>query len=285
VLNCVFCVDRVVGFYSDDLAEITSETVFRPSMFRGSSNVAAVANAGARRFFSGSLARSTAAGVQSTASRLSMSTPQVRSMSTEPDWEDEDVEELAEVGHDAPDFEMPAVVDGEFQNIQLSDYRGEWVVLFFYPLDFTFVCPTEINEFSDMSPEFAKENCKVLGVSVDSKFTHLQWTKTPRNQGGIDNIKIPLLSDLDHEVSSSYGVLMEEGHTLRATFIVDPDGVLRWMNKSDPSVGRNVPEVLRIVKALQYADENGEVCPAGWTEGGDTITPDVNKAGDYFSKH
>jgi len=156
--------------------------------------------------------------------------------------------------------------------------------LFFYPLDFTFVCPTEIIDFSDRSDEFRKIGCEVVAASVDSKFSHLAWVQTPRNKGGLGTMKIPIIADLNKTLSASYDVLMEnDGHTLRGLFIIDGKGVVRHITMNDPPVGRNVEEILRLVQAYQYTDKHGEVCPSGWTAGKPTIKPG-NKL-EYFEKN
>ncbi|XP_053868758.1 peroxiredoxin-2 [Malaclemys terrapin pileata] len=191
----------------------------------------------------------------------------------------------AHVGKPAPSFHATAVVDGAFKEIKLSDYRGKYVVLFFYPLDFTFVCPTEIIAFSERAEDFRKLRCEVLGVSVDSHFTHLAWVDTPRKEGGLGAINIPLLSDLTRRMAADYGVLKEdEGITYRGLFIIDDKGVLRQITVNDLPVGRSVEEVLRLVQAFQYTDTHGEVCPAGWHPGSDTIKPTVKDSKEYFAK-
>lgn len=193
---------------------------------------------------------------------------------------------MIQVSQKAPDFKETAVVGTEFKDIALSDYKGKYVVLFFYPLDFTFVCPTEITAFSDMADEFEKNNAQVIGCSVDSKFSHLAWINVPRKDGGLGELKIPLLADITKSISRDYGVLMEEaGITLRGVFIIDPEGVLKIMMVNDNNIGRNTKEVLRLVQALQFNAKHGEVCPANWEPGSDTIVPDVSKSKDYFSKH
>ncbi|CAM5117978.1 unnamed protein product [Natator depressus] len=191
----------------------------------------------------------------------------------------------AHIGKPAPGFHAMAVVDGAFKEIKLSDYRGKYVVLFFYPLDFTFVCPTEIIAFSEHAEAFRKLHCEVLGASVDSHFTHLAWVNTPRKEGGLGTIKIPLLSDLTRSMAMDYGVLKEdEGIAYRGLFIIDSKGVLRQITVNDLPVGRSVEEVLRLVQAFQYTDTHGEVCPAGWQPGSDTIKPTVKDSKDYFAK-
>jgi alkyl hydroperoxide reductase subunit AhpC len=186
----------------------------------------------------------------------------------------------------APEFSGVAVVNGEFKNISLKDYAGKYVVLFFYPLDFTFVCPTEIIAFSDRSDEFRANNCEVICCSTDSQFSHLAWTNTPRKQGGLGEMKIPMLADTSLKVSRAYGVLNEEaGIDFRGLFIIDDKGRLRQITMNDLPVGRSVDEVLRLVQAFQYTDKHGEVCPAGWKPGAATIKPNPKDSQDYFSKN
>ncbi|XP_060755033.1 peroxiredoxin-2 [Neoarius graeffei] len=191
----------------------------------------------------------------------------------------------AKIGHPAPQFKVTAVVDGQFKDVQLSDYRGKYVVLFFYPLDFTFVCPTEIIAFSDHVSEFRKIGCEVLAASTDSHFSHLAWINTPRKQGGLGSMNIPLLADLSQSISRDYGVLKEdEGIAYRGLFVIDDKGILRQITINDLPVGRSVDETLRLVQAFQHTDKHGEVCPAGWKPGSDTIIPDVQKSKEFFSK-
>jgi len=194
---------------------------------------------------------------------------------------------MIQVGQKAPEFKADAVSGKEFKQVALSDYKGKYVVLFFYPLDFTFVCPTEITAFSDMAAEFEKSNAKIVGVSVDSKFSHLAWVSQSRAEGGLGDINFPLVADLTKEISRKYGVLIEEvGISLRGVFIIDPNGILKVQMVNNNNIGRNVKEVLRLVQADQYVESHaGEVCPANWTPGGDTMIADVKKSKDYFSKH
>ncbi|KAG9275519.1 thioredoxin-dependent peroxide reductase, mitochondrial [Astyanax mexicanus] len=185
----------------------------------------------------------------------------------------------------APHFKGTAVHNGEFKDISLDDYKGKYLVLFFYPLDFTFVCPTEIISFSDKASEFHDINCAVVGVSVDSHFTHLAWTNTPRKSGGLGKINIPLLADLNKQVSRDYGVLLEgPGIALRGLFIIDPNGVIKHMSVNDLPVGRSVEETLRLVKAFQFVESHGEVCPASWTPKSPTIKPTPQGSKEYFEK-
>jgi len=191
----------------------------------------------------------------------------------------------AMISKPAPHFEATAVVNGTFQEIKLTDYKGKYLVFFFYPLDFTFVCPTEILAFNDRAHEFRALNTEVLAASVDSHFTHLAWVNTPRTEGGLGQLTIPLLSDLTHKISIDYGVYLEDvGHTLRGLFIIDDKQVLRQITMNDLPVGRSVDETLRLVQAFQYTDRHGEVCPAGWKPGSDTIIPDPNAKLQYFSR-
>jgi peroxiredoxin (alkyl hydroperoxide reductase subunit C) len=183
----------------------------------------------------------------------------------------------------APYFEGTAVINGEFKQINLTQFAGKYVVFFFYPLDFTFVCPTEIIAFSDRVNEFKSINTEVIGCSVDSPFTHLAWIKTSRKQGGLGPLNIPLLSDLTHSISKDYGVFLDDlGHSLRGLFIIDPKGILRQITMNDLPVGRSVDETLRLVQAFQYTDKHGEVCPANWKPGSPTIIPNPEDKLKYF---
>lgn len=187
------------------------------------------------------------------------------------------------IGKPAPDFNGTAVFGDKMKEISLRDYRGKYVVFFFYPLDFTFVCPTEIVAFSDRADEFRKIDTEVIACSVDSPFTHLAWTKVSRNNGGLGSINIPLLSDLTHEISKTYGVYLEDvGHTLRGSFIIDPKGILRQITMNDLPVGRSVDETFRLVQAFQHTDKHGDVCPSGWKPGSATMIPDPTKSKEYF---
>lgn len=188
------------------------------------------------------------------------------------------------VTKEAPDFTADAVVGEEFKSIKLSDYRGKYVVLFFYPLDFTFVCPTEIIAFSDKIAEFHKRGAEVLGVSVDSKFSHLAWIRTPRTEGGLGGLKYPLVSDLNKKISADYGVLLEGGVALRGTFLIDKTGVLRHALINDLPLGRNIDEAIRMIDALTFFEQNGEVCPANWKPGALSIKPGVSESKEYFKK-
>uniref|UniRef100_A0A8D0L228 Thioredoxin-dependent peroxide reductase, mitochondrial n=1 Tax=Sphenodon punctatus TaxID=8508 RepID=A0A8D0L228_SPHPU len=192
---------------------------------------------------------------------------------------------LPAVTQHAPHFKGTAVVNGEFKELSLDDFKGKYLVLFFYPLDFTFVCPTEIVAFSDKAKEFRDVNCEVLAVSVDSHFCHLAWINTPRKTGGLGHMNIPLLSDLTKQISRDYGVLLEgPGLALRGLFIIDPNGIVKHLSINDLPVGRSVEETLRLVKAFQYVETHGEVCPADWTPESPTIKPSPEGSKEYFEK-
>ncbi|XP_031627144.1 peroxiredoxin 1 [Contarinia nasturtii] len=184
----------------------------------------------------------------------------------------------------APHFKGTAVVKGKFQEISLDQYKGKYVVLFFYPLDFTFVCPTEIIAFSDRADEFRRINCEVIACSTDSHFTHLAWVNQSRKEGGLGEMNIPLLADKSMKISRDYGVLDEEsGIPFRGLYIIDSKGNLRQITVNDLPVGRSVDETLRLVQAFQFTDEHGEVCPAGWKPGSKTIKPSVQASKEYFN--
>ncbi|MFN7730652.1 MAG: peroxiredoxin [Pirellula sp.] len=183
----------------------------------------------------------------------------------------------------APDFKAQAVLkDGSFAELSLSQYRGKYVLLFFYPLDFTFVCPTEIIAFSDRVQEFQSLGVEVIGVSVDSHYSHLAWRNTPRNQGGIGPVGYPLVADLNKQIARDYDVLLNESVALRGLFLIDKAGVVRHQVVNDLPLGRSVDEAIRIVKALQFFETNGEVCPADWKEGKRTIKPSVAGSKEFF---
>ena len=187
------------------------------------------------------------------------------------------------VAQPAPDFTAQAVMpDGSFKQVSLSDYKGKYVVLFFYPLDFTFVCPTEIIAFSDKAGEFEKLGVQLLGVSIDSHFTHLAWRNQPRKEGGLGQIDYPLVADLNKSISKSYDVLLPDGIALRGLFLIDKEGVVKHQVVNDLPLGRSVEEALRMVKALQFVETHGEVCPANWQEGGRTIRPTVQDSKQFF---
>lgn len=168
----------------------------------------------------------------------------------------------------APDFKAEAVLaDGTEKEISLSQFKGKYVVLFFYPFDFTFVCPTEILAFSNHIEEFKKRNVEVLGVSIDSTHVHRAWRNTKLEDGGIGPITYPLVADVNKDIARAYGVLLEGGMALRGTFLIDKAGNVRQETVNDLPLGRSVEETLRLVDALQFTEEHGEVCPAGWQKG------------------
>lgn len=188
------------------------------------------------------------------------------------------------VTQQAPDFTANAVMpDGSFHDkFSLSQYQGKYVLLFFYPLDFTFVCPTEIIAFSERAKEFNDLGVEVIGVSVDSHFSHLAWRNIPRDQGGIGPIQYSLVADLDKQISRNYDVLVGDAVALRGLFLIDKDGIVRHQVVNDLPLGRSVDEALRMVQALQFFEKNGEVCPADWKEGKRTIKPGVNESKEFF---
>lgn len=190
------------------------------------------------------------------------------------------------VTKETPDFAAQAVMgDNSFAELKLSDYRGKHVVLFFYPLDFTFVCPSEIIAFDKALDKFKAKGVEVIGVSVDSHFTHLAWKNTPVDQGGIGQVKYPLVADLNKQISRDYGVLVDDSVALRGLFLIDKDGIIRHAVINDLSLGRNVDEALRMVDALQFTEQHGEVCPANWKEGDDAMKPTAEGVAEYLAKH
>ncbi|PBK62021.1 peroxiredoxin [Armillaria solidipes] len=192
---------------------------------------------------------------------------------------------VALIQRPAPAFKAAAVVDGLFEDVSLTDYLGQWVVLFFYPMDFTFVCPTEILAFNDALAEFKALDTKVLGVSTDSQHSHFAWANQLRKEGGLGpDLKLPLIADRNMSISRDYGVLLEdEGIALRGLFIIDPKGILRQITVNDLPVGRSVDETIRLIKAFQFTDKHGEVCPANWHEGDKTMKADPKGSKEYFS--
>ncbi|MFQ5586056.1 MAG: peroxiredoxin [Thermodesulfobacteriota bacterium] len=193
----------------------------------------------------------------------------------------------ARVQQEAPEFTAQAVMpDGSFKELKLSEYRGKYTVLFFYPLDFTFVCPTELIALSEKMGEFRQRNAEVLGISVDSHFSHAAWRATPRDQGGVGELQYPLISDLDKSIARRYGVLLEKpGIALRGLFLLDKNGVLKHITINDLPIGRNVDEILRVLDAIQFSEEHGEVCPANWHKGEDGMKPDDTGLKSYSKKH
>ncbi len=190
------------------------------------------------------------------------------------------------VTKEAPDFTAQAVTpDNSFAELTLSSYRGKYVILFFYPLDFTFVCPSEIIAFDKALAKFEGKNAQVIGVSVDSHFTHLAWKNTPRDQGGIGQIQYPLVADLSKNISREYGVLFDEEVALRGLFLIDQQGIVRHALVNDLPLGRNVDEALRVLDALRFHEEHGDVCPANWREGEDAMKPTAEGVAEYLATH
>ena len=189
------------------------------------------------------------------------------------------------VTQEAPDFTAQAVLpDNTIADLTLSSYRGQNVVLFFYPLDFTFVCPSEIIAFDKRIKDFKARNTSVIGVSVDSQFTHFAWRQTPVDKGGIGAIGYPLVADLSKKIARSYGVLLNDAVALRGLFLIDKKGVVRHALVNDLPLGRSVDEALRLVDALQFHEEHGEVCPANWKQGEKGMKPTAEGVADYLAK-
>ena len=189
------------------------------------------------------------------------------------------------VGKKAPDFKASAVLNGNqiVDDFELSSLDGKYIVLFFYPLDFTFVCPTELHAFQEKLEEFKARNAEVIGCSVDSKHSHFAWLNTPAEKGGIQGIKYPLIADLNKTIAIDYDVLKEdEGLAYRGLYIIDTKGIVRHQLVNDLPLGRNVDEALRLIDAIQFHEENGEVCPANWIKGQKTMKENVNSLQDYF---
>ena len=188
------------------------------------------------------------------------------------------------VGKEAPEFKVSAVKGSEIvDNFTLSQFKGKkYVVLFFYPLDFTFVCPTELHEFQAKLEEFNKLDAEVIGCSVDSPHSHVAWLNTPKKQGGIEGVKYPILADLNKTVAQAYDVLLPGGMAMRASFIIDKKGVVQIQLVNNLDIGRNVDEVLRSLQALQFTEKHGEVCPANWKEGDKAMKANREGVRKYF---
>ncbi len=191
------------------------------------------------------------------------------------------------VASPAPKFTAKAVIGNEIVETSFDKlHDGKWLVLFFYPLDFTFVCPTEIVAFSDATPRFAELGANIAAISIDSAFSHLAWTNTARKDGGLGKVNFPMIADVTKSIARSYDVLLEgAGIALRGLFVIDPKGVVRSAIVNDLPVGRNVDEALRVIQAFQHVEKHGEVCPANWNPGKDTMKADPVGSKAYFSKH
>jgi peroxiredoxin (alkyl hydroperoxide reductase subunit C) len=192
------------------------------------------------------------------------------------------------VGTAAPAFTAPAVMpSGEIEeNFNLADLNGKYVVLFFWPLDFTFVCPTEIIAHDRRMADFKARGVEVVGISIDSQFTHFAWRSIPVNEGGIGAVQFPMVADVKHDITRAYGIEHPEaGVALRASFLIDREGIVQHQVVNNLPLGRNVDEMLRMVDALQYTEEHGEVCPAGWNKGDQGMTPTSNGVADYLASN
>lgn len=189
------------------------------------------------------------------------------------------------VGKKAPNFKATAVFGQDFKEIQLSDYEGKYVCLFFYPLDFTFVCPTELVAFQSKHNEFKERGVELLACSVDSQFSHHAYLNTPKEKGGIQGVEYGLVSDIGGHIARDYDVLTDDNVAYRGLFLIDQKGVVRHQIVNDLPLGRNVDEALRMVDALQHVEKHGEVCPANWNKGSDAIQTTLKSVGDYLGKH
>ncbi|MDR2001241.1 MAG: peroxiredoxin [Zoogloeaceae bacterium] len=191
------------------------------------------------------------------------------------------------VSKPAPDFTATAVFgNNEIKDLKLSDYKGKYVVLFFYPLDFTFVCPSELIAFDHRLAEFKKHNVEVIGCSIDSQFTHLAWKNTPVEKGGIGQVQYPLVADIKHAICQAYDVeFAAAGVAFRGSFLIDKAGIVRHQVVNDLPLGRNIDEMLRMVDALQFTEEHGEVCPAGWQRGKAGMKADSSGVAKYLAEH
>lgn len=192
---------------------------------------------------------------------------------------------LTIVGKSAPHFIAEAVVDDEIKKISLSDYEGKNKILLFYPADFSFICPTELFAFQEKIEEFNKRNTVILGISVDQVYTHQKWLEIPRNQGGVQGISYPLISDIKKEISRDYGTLNEaQGNAFRGLFIIDKNNIVQAAMIYNESIGRDIAEVLRVLDAILFTQEHGQVCPANWAKGQNGITPTQNGLKEYLNE-
>jgi peroxiredoxin (alkyl hydroperoxide reductase subunit C) len=189
------------------------------------------------------------------------------------------------IAREAPDFNAPAVMpNGTIEeNFKLSGLRGKYVVLFFWPLDFTFVCPTEIIAHDRRMAQFKERNVEVVGVSIDSQFTHFAWRNTPVKEGGIGPVQFPMVADITHAITKAYGIEHPDGVALRASFLIDRNGIVQHQVVNNLPLGRNVDEMLRMVDALQFTEAHGEVCPAGWHKGDEGMTPTADGVASYLA--
>lgn len=196
-----------------------------------------------------------------------------------------------QVGRQAPHFEVQAYdrtksgSDAQFTTVKLSDFAGKWVCLFFYPLDFTFVCPSELIALDHRVAALAERNVEVIGISIDSQFTHHAWRETPVERGGIGRVRFTLAADIKHEIARAYGVEHADGVALRGTFLIDRAGIVRAAIVNDLPLGRNMDELVRLVDALQFHEAHGEVCPAGWQKGDRGMTASAEGVASYLSNN
>ena len=190
------------------------------------------------------------------------------------------------VANKAPDFTAPAVMpNGVIEdNFKLSDLRGKYVVLFFWPLDFTFVCPTEIIAHDNRIEQFEEKGVAVVGISIDSQYTHFAWRETEVKAGGIGSVDFPIVADITHEITRAYGIEHPDGVAMRASFLIDKEGIVQHQVINNLPLGRNVDEMLRLVDALQFTEKHGEVCPAGWEKGESGMKPTAEGVADYLTK-
>jgi peroxiredoxin (alkyl hydroperoxide reductase subunit C) len=187
----------------------------------------------------------------------------------------------------APTFKATAIMPDNSikEDFSLESYRGKYVVMFFYPLDFTFVCPSEILAFDHRVEEFKKRNCEVIGVSIDSHFSHLAWKNTAVDNGGIGKVRFPIVADITKRIARDYDVLVDDAVALRGTFLIDKQGIVRHQVINDLGLGRNIDDALRTLDALQYLEQHGEVCPANWKKGEAGMKPTTEGVAKYLKEH
>lgn len=190
------------------------------------------------------------------------------------------------VGKIAPDFTAEAVQGGDIKTIRMSDYKGKTLLFFFYPFDFTYVCPTELHAFSDSIEEFNKRGVELLSCSIDSVHAHKAWLRTSRAAGGIEHVAYPIVADITKSIARDYGVLIEDkGFAVRGSFLIDKDGIVQMEQVYSAPLGRSVEETLRVIDMWQFYEKNGEVCPANWKPGDDTMQESAAGIDAYFGKH
>jgi peroxiredoxin (alkyl hydroperoxide reductase subunit C) len=189
------------------------------------------------------------------------------------------------VGKKAPNFKSTAVFNGEFKEISLSDFKGKYVILFFYPLDFTFVCPTELHAFQAKLAKFKELNCEILGCSIDSQFSHKAWLDMPKEKGGIKGVEYGLVSDIGGKIASLYDVLNDAGIAYRGLFLIDKEGNVKHQLVNDLPLGRSIDEAIRILEALIHFEKYGDVCPANWSKDKKAIKPTTESVSSYLANH